>query len=227
MKLSMLVTVILFGAAGCAAPADSPGPSGAAASAPGSQKDALPHAAVAAASLETLAHLVTPQKLLGFKAATEVASGSLADPLPMFMVGLDALRTYRPGDDPRPLVLDQATALYPVIVGGEVRSSVLFRKVDGDWKATQFGRANLAKFAHEGRRRVSAARGVAESGVSIVEIPTMSAQMLGHEEGGVPMLTALLDVPGTDIHAGATLRASDVFAKLQPLAALNDGKAPN
>jgi hypothetical protein len=145
----------------------------------------------------------------------------------MFMVGLNDLRGYRANDDPRPLLRDEGTVMYPVTVGGEVRSSVILRKVNGDWKATQFGRSNLAGFAHAGRKQVATARRVPESGVSLVEIPTMSARMLEHEENGLPMLTALLDVPPTDLRAGVTLPAAEVFAKLQPLAAQNDGKAPN
>ena len=185
------------------------------------------HAAAASASLKTLAHLVTQEKTLGFRSPSEAASASLVEPLPMLMVALDDLRAYRAGDDPRPLLKSEGSFLYPVTVGGEVRSSMVVRKVKGEWKATQFGRANLAKFAHEGRSQVSVARGVAASGVSLVEIPTMSARLLEEDENGVPMLTALLDVPGTDLRAGMTVPAADVFAKLQPLAARNDGKSPN
>ena len=240
MKLPLLLIALLLGVGGCASQgddlskspaADSAGegetPTSAPTFAPTSFGGTATHAAVAASSLKTLAHLVTPQKTLGFQSPGEAASASLANPLPMFMVGLNDLRTYRVGDDPRPLLKDEGSVLYPVSVGGDVRSAMVVRKVNGEWKATQFGRANLARFAHEGRRRVSLARGVIESGVALVEIPTMSARMLEHEENGVPMLTALLDVPGTDLRAGATVSAAEAFAKLQPLAARNDGKTPN
>jgi hypothetical protein len=228
MKLPLLLGSILLGLAGCASPGgDALRTDEARVSAAAPPAVAVTHAAAAAASLKTLANLVTPQKTLGFASPSEVASASLGDPLPMVMVGLNDLRAYRRGDDPRPLLKSEGSFLYPVTVGADVKSSMVVRKVNGEWKATQFGRANLARFAHEGRRQVSLARGVAESGVSLVEIPTMSARMLGHEEAGVPMLTALVDVPGTDLRAGATAPAAEVFAKLQPLAARNDGTAPH
>lgn len=228
MKLSILLTTILLGAAGCASHADSTVSTETPASAPApAPVSGAAHATAAAAALKTLAGLVKPEKTLGFHSPSEVALASLAEPLPMLMVGLNDLRGYRAGDDPRPLLRDEGTVMYPVTVGGEVRSSVILRRVNGDWKATQFGRSNLAGFAQAGRKQVASARRVPESGVSLVEIPTMSARMLEHEENGVPMLTSLLDVPNTDLRAGMTLTAAGVFAKLQPLAAQNDGKAPN
>ncbi len=245
MKRTIFLTAILLGAAGCASRADSsavdetpasksvstsalaPTAASTPAATPTPRTGSATHAAAATASLKTLAHLVSPQKTLGFQSASEVASASLANPLRMVMVGLDPLKAYRAGDDARPLLLDEGTVIYPVTVGGDARSSVVVRQENGVWKTTQFGRPVLAKLAHEGRARVTAARGVAESDVALVEIPTLSTRMLEHEEKGVPMLTALLDVPGTDLRAGTTLPAADVFAKLQPLAALNDGSSPN
>jgi hypothetical protein len=236
MKLPLLVRsalgvvgVVALGAlAGCATETTSPLAEETASPA---EVPAVPvvatHAAAATASLKTLARLVTSQKTLGFASASEAESASLVAPLPMWMVGLNDLRTFHPGDDPRPLLKDEGSFLYPVTAGGDVRSAMVVRKVNGEWKATQFGRASLARFAHEGRRRVSEARGVEASGVALVEIPTMSARLLAHDEHGIPMLTALVDVPGTDVRAGTTVPAAEVFAKLQPIAARNDGTAPN
>jgi hypothetical protein len=232
MKLTILFAATLL-ATGCASQTDAPRAHEAPTSEPAPALDTATgatgatRAEAATASLQKLARLATPQTTLGFQSVSEAASASLAEPLPMIMVRLDALQAYRAGDDARPLLLEEGSFLYPVTVGGEVRSSVLVHKVNGDWKATQFGRANLAKFAHEGRKQVALARGVAESGVSLVEIPTLSTRMLAHDEKGVPMLTALLDVQGTDLRAGVTRPAADVFAKLQPLAARNDGRSPN
>jgi hypothetical protein len=227
MKCSFLSMTLLLGAAGCSAVADSAPVADGPVSASAPAIAGAPHAVVAAASLRTLAHLVTPKKTLGFQSVSEASSASLAEGLPMFRVGLDDLRSYHAGADPRPLLKDEGKVMYPVTVGGDVRSAVVVRKVNGDWKATEFGRASLASFAETGRKHVAAARGVAESALSLVEIPTMSARLLEHEEGGVPMLTALMDVPGTDVRAGMTLPAAEVFGKLQPLALQNDGKTPN
>jgi hypothetical protein len=247
MKRSILASAVLITlfAVGCASEGDHTHPAepasapeshestAAAAAAPvgaalGSPKKFSSHIAAAQASLTTLAHLAIADKTLGFQTPDEAASASLGAPLPMLMVGLNPLRAYHAGDDPRPLLLSQGSLLYPVTVNGDVRSSVLVRKdASGDWKASQFGRPTLASLATEGRTNVSRARGVAAEGLSLVEIPTLSARMLAHEENGVPMLTSLVDVPGTDLHAGETRPAGEVFAKLQPIAARLPEMRPN
>jgi hypothetical protein len=248
MKRSILASAVLFTllAAGCASegdrtrqaePASAQESTGVVASAVapsrasaalGAPKMFSTHAAAAQASLTTLAHLAIADKTLGFHSPDEAASASLGAPLPMLMVGLNPLRAYHAGDDPRPLLLSEGSVLYPVTVNGDVRSSVLIRKdASGDWKASQFGRPTLASLATEGRTNVSRARGVAASGLSLVEIPTLAARMLAHEENGVPMLTCLGDVRGTDLHAGETRPAADVFARLQPIAAQVPEMRPN
>jgi hypothetical protein len=188
---------------------------------------AATHAEAAAGALKTLAHLATAQRSLGLRSESEAASASVAEPLAMFMVGLEPLRLYRAGDEPRALLVDEGSFLYPVTAGGDVRGSVVVRKAAGGWKATQFGRAALAKAAVEGRSRVAATRGVAESAVSVVEVPALLVRLLGHDENGILMLTATGDVPGTDIHAGTMLPAADMFVKLQPSALRLDDRSPN
>ena len=225
MKRSMLATLALLGAVGCATQVDAPPHAQAPAQA--APQSGPSHAEVAATSLHTLAHLVAPNKTLGFQSKDEAASSTLAAPLPMFMVRLDRLANYRAGDDVRALFLDEGAMLYPVPAGSEVRSSMIVRKVDGQWKATQFGRTNLAKAAHEGRARVSSVRGVGESAMTLVEIPALSTRFLQHEENGVPMLTALLVVPTASLRAGETRPAGEVLAKLQPLASRIDPSLPN
>ena len=66
-------------------------------------------------------------------------------------------------------------------------------------------------------------RNVSSSDIALVEIPALSIRMLGHDENGVPMLTPLTDVPGTDLRAGQTLPAATVLAKLAPFAVQSDG----
>jgi hypothetical protein len=242
MKLSLLASSVLFALlAGCAPEGDhtraaepAPAPESheptAPVAAPAAPKKLLPtHVEAAQASLTTLGHLAIADKTLGFRSPEEATSATLGSPLPMFMVGLNPLRAYRAGDDPRALLLSEGSVFYPVTVNGEVRSSVLVRQdaAGGGWKASQFGRPTLASLASAERANLAHARKVTESGVSLVEIPTLSARMLEHEENGVPMLTSLLDVPGTDIHAGETRSAADVFTKLQPVAARLQDMRPN
>ena len=180
------------------------------------------HAAVAAASLATLAGLVGsgPPERRGFHSIGEAQGTTLAAWLPVFMVGLDDLGAYQTGQDPRTLLLDPREVMYPITVNGEVRSSVFLRqRADGFWEIVRFGGGNVAAVVDAGRQVLSTNRGIAQTEVSLIVIPTLAARLLGHDENGSLMLTPVYDVPGTAFHAGETHSASDVFAVLQPLAA--------
>jgi hypothetical protein len=186
------------------------------------------HAAAAHASLGTLANLVEsdrPEKR-GFKSTAEAKSSQLATAVPVYMVGLDKLSDYDSSQDPRELLLDLEEAMYPVTVGGEVKSAVFVRKrANGQWEAAEFGRANLAKAVHSHRGAVAARRRVAEADLKMVDIPSLGAKFLGHEEKGELILSAVNDVPGTTIKSGETRPARDVFSTLQPIAEQRDPKA--
>ncbi|HEY2512283.1 MAG TPA: hypothetical protein VGI39_15555 [Polyangiaceae bacterium] len=235
MRLSILITTGLFlglGAAGCSSESTGAGTTAApsATAEVALHAPALPHAAVASDALDTLASLVAQgnPESRGFHSVAEVRTATLSTALPMYRVGLEPLRAYHAGADTRALLEDEGAVMYPVAVSGDVRSAIVVKKrPSGDWEASSFGHAKLAQKAHAGRKGVAAARGVAEADVALVEVPTLSASFLSHEEAGRTMLTPLHDVAGTDLKAGATVAASEVFAKLQPLAAQHDGNVPN
>lgn len=179
-----------------------------------------PHAVAAADSLETVRALVGSgdPEARGFHSRDEVDAATLTQPLPMFMVGLDQLRSYE-GADAHALLIDEEQVMYVLSVDGEARTALVVRKrANGTYSPSSFGHINVAKMAHSGRG-VLKARGVAEADLRLVEIPTMGVKFLAHDVGGRMLWTALLDVPGTRFRAGETHPAEDVLATLQPLAA--------
>jgi hypothetical protein len=179
------------------------------------------HAAAAEASLGVLADLVASDKpeKRGFKSAAEAKSGKLTSAVPVFMVGLDKLSEYEEGQDPNSLLFDLEEAMYPLTVNGEVKSAVFVRKrASGNWEAAEFGRPNLAKAVHSHRESVSARRHVASQDLKMVDIPALGAKFLGHDEKGELMLSPIRDITGTELKAGQTRRAAEVFAMLKPIA---------
>jgi hypothetical protein len=135
------------------------------------------------------------------------------------MVGLDTLIAYRPGQATRSLLRDKQEVMYPVTVGGEVRSSIVVkRRADGQWEPAEFRHGAAAKTADAARRNVSARRGIAGGNLVLVEIPALEARLLGHDEHGVLMLTPIDAVTGTALKAGETHSAAEVFSTLQPVA---------
>lgn len=176
--------------------------------------------AVAAASLGTLAELVGKEQpeRRGFRSLAEVQTATLAGFLLVFMVHLDSVSSYRPGQDVHALLIDKQEVMSPLAVGDEVRTSVVVkRRVDGRWEAAEFGHGKLVKAIHAGRRSVYKTRGITEENLALIEIPMLATHLLGHDENGVLMLTPLHDIAGTALHAWDTRDAREVFAMLQPL----------
>jgi hypothetical protein len=219
---TIVIAISLFGAVGCATEVNPAAPSDAAPPAviTATVARAATHAEVANGSLRTLHALVQSgnPKLRGFQSADEVSTATLAVPLRMVMIGLNSVRAYRSGDDPRALLIDEESVMYPVVVAGEVRSSIVVRRRAGAWEAAAFGNASLAQASVTGRQQIEANREVSGLDTFLVEIPALSVRMLGHDEGGTSMLTPLDDVKGSDLRAGQTLPAAEVLAKLVPLA---------
>jgi hypothetical protein len=236
---------LLFGAPACSSLTPEADPAGAATSAdttPASEPAAAaashtttspvaaPHLVAAERSLDTLAKLANARnyQALGFQSESEARSVSLGMPLPMTMVGLNPLKAYRRGDDPLPLFIEQKSVLYPAMVAGDVRSSIVVSQgANGAWEDSSFGNARLARMAHAGRLRAAATTGHDAAEFSLVQIPTLNLTLLRHDVGGTPMLTPLTDLPEAGLQAGRPEPAVQVFEKLQPLAAQNDGTAPN
>ena len=137
----------------------------------------------------------------------EAASAQLAEPLRVFWVGLDALKNYHAGADPRALLTDFRTVFYPVTVAASVRSSITVKQRDAGWMATDFGQPELAK-------RVAAARGAGMGEAVLVRVPALNTYFVGTTTGGSLVLTPIADIPGTELRANVAAPADTVFAAL-------------
>ncbi len=63
-------------------------------------------------------------KKLGFESLAEVATATLGKALPVINVNLEKLRDFKAEDDPKTLVVDPHTVIFPVYIKAEVRSSL-------------------------------------------------------------------------------------------------------
>ena len=154
----------------------------------------------------------------GFASADEAASATLGQPVVVFLVRLDQLRDYQPTTDASRLLSGGDKVLYPVLAGGQVRSSVVVDKGSNGWKAGAFGGAQLIQRLSQARARISpAATPIA------VDIPALGAYVLGELRGGQVFLTPLADHPELNLKAGATEQAAQVFTQLAPVARTHNG----
>jgi hypothetical protein len=169
---------------------------------------------VATESLPTLRALAEKNAAAIGLNADEAATAQLAAPFRVYWVGLETLKNYQAGSDPRSLLQDTQTAFYPVTVGTTVRSSITVKQRDSKLVATDFGQPELAK-------RVTAARGAGEG--ILIRVPALNSYFVGTTSGGGLMLTPLADIPGTQLRANVPTPADAVFTALAARARASNG----
>jgi hypothetical protein len=179
----------------------------------------------ASRGLDTLRKMIGPQnyKAMGFESLDEVQTATLGEPLSIYHVRLDQLLRYQHGNNPNNLVNDVGQVLYPVAVGGQVRSSIVVAKADGNWKAAQFGGPALIKALAKARLDASQSSKTPPSSYFVVRVLALNLYFLGYRTDNRLMLTPLLDDPAFKFKAGVSMPAEDVFMTILPAAKAHNG----
>jgi hypothetical protein len=206
-KYRMIITAALILESGCAGKGGEP--------APRAVSDAQQAASKA---LSTLQKLVTEQnyKALGFSAPNEVKRAALAAPLPMSNIGLDRLKSYQAGQDVNALITASSETIYPVTVGGQVRSSVTVVKKGSGYTTASFGNAEIVK-------RLSRYRSKNMPNALAVRIPALSLYFLGNRIKNRLMLTPVAEDSRLPFRVGVAVPAEDVLKAVIPLAQAYNG----
>ena len=160
---------------------------------------------------------------LGFKNLSEVKNARLGVPLPVFMVRLDDLRAYRSGTDPRTLLRDLNTVVFPVFVNDEVKSSVTVEKRNDRWQGTSFGAPMLARAFESVRKADASANNLSPQAYAMVHVAALNRHYLAHRSGTRLMLTPIIDDPALRLRAGRSVPAEQVFLALVPIARRHNG----
>jgi hypothetical protein len=170
---------------------------------------------VAATALQTFQGLVTRDNFrqMGFDKPEDVRAARLDRPLRQFQVPLDRLRSYAPGSDPAGLLTGGDSLLYPILVGTEVKSSIVLEGGPTGWRASSFGGPRFARFVAAARTQ-----GGAGAGEFVVRVPALNLFFLGQRSGSDLVLVPLLDDARLPLKTGARVPAKEVFDRLVPLA---------
>jgi hypothetical protein len=155
----------------------------------------------------------------GFRSTEDAATATLGQPAVAFLVRLDQLRDYQTSVDATRLLSGGDKVLYPVLTGGQVRSSIIVDKGSGAWTAVSFGGPQLITRLQQARDKVSPQG----SPTMAVEILSLGAYFLGEMRGTQLFLTPLADQPELNLKAGATDQASRIFGQLVPAARAYNG----
>jgi hypothetical protein len=117
----------------------------------------------------------------GFKDVGEAQAATLGDPIPVFFIGLNTLKSYRAGTVVAAALTDAKTLWFPVLANGAVVSKLEIAEVQGKWLAGEFGRPALARKTADIQHDLPAAlQGVgaaAPTRTLLVRIPALSVEL--------------------------------------------------
>jgi hypothetical protein len=174
----------------------------------------------AAQALQELVTLVDAGNYrdLGFDTVGEVRRAGLGQPMAVFDVRLDGLKTYVAGQSVDALLARSPETIYPVVVDNTVKSSVVITRGQAGYTPAEFGRAFLVRRAAPFRH--------GQGGEFIVRIAALNSYFLGRRDAGGMELVPIAVNPQSQLTEGAAIRAPQVFEALVPFArAYRDGPA--
>jgi hypothetical protein len=192
------------------------------------QVDAAAEAA-AKESLRLFAGLVHEKnfRALGFQALEDVKRATLGEPLASYFVRLDGLRQYSSASRAKELIQRPPHFIFPVLVGGQPRSSIEVALVNGSWKAIRYGSPQVAQNVEKMRGTKIKELGLRPRVFFVVRIPALNVVLLGHEAGTSLLLTPIVNQPAYELQLGGTLPGEVILQRLVPAAQRHDAETPS
>ena len=157
---------------------------------------------------------------LGFTSSAEAERATIGAPMPVYSVGLTALREFKPGDDAGALIKAVPAIFYPVLLDGSVRSGVRVENSGAGWEATRVGNAGLATAVARARLGLPKPD---DSETALVQVLALNLVFVGQRSAGDWLLSPVSDDASVKLKAGSAEKAADVLARLAPLAARHTG----
>ena len=160
-------------------------------------------------AIAILQKLVNEQnyKSLGFQSLDEVKQAQLGNPMEVFNVGLDRLKGYQAGTDPNNLLSPSAETIYPVTVGGSVRTGVTIVHKEQGYEPSSFGNADIVK-------RLSSYR--QNNAEFAVRIPAFNMYFVGRHVETRLVLVPIVADPRLKVQEGEATPIEVVVDQLRP-----------
>jgi len=163
--------------------------------------------------LSVLKKMVNEQnyRAMGFDSADQVNQAQLGSPLSVSDIGLDQLKGYKAGAKPDSLLTQSNRTMYPVTVGGDVKSSVTITQRDNGYRASTFGDAEIIKSLSRYRKTES-------QGDFVVRVPALAMYFLARRVDDRVLVIPIIDDPRLKVKVGEAVPLETVIAQLVPLA---------
>jgi hypothetical protein len=166
----------------------------------------------------------------GFHSPHEVPQATNAEPLLIYTIPLNQLQNYHPGDDFKGLLNRSSRVIIPIMVRGQVRSSVAFR-IDAAQDLVsdvRFGQGRLIRDLMT--THASIHPGQVKSGTApfVVEIPVFDIWLIGYvNPQGRAVLLATIELPLGAMTIAAGQPITDVAMFQMTVKAQNYNGLPN
>jgi hypothetical protein len=159
-----------------------------------------------------------PAKLLKmFNLSKEQAANTTrGKKIKVFMIGLDTLKAFKRGDSTKKVLLDTKKMIYPIYVGGVLKTSLSIRKREGGWKNASFGGA-VVHYFEPLRKKHAKANNINEGAYFVVRVPGLYLVFLGYYQKGELYLIPTHEHSSLKLNVGKASPAAEVYIKMQPL----------
>jgi len=168
-----------------------------------------------------LPSLITPgnSKLLGFDKPEDASLAEIGAGFEIYVIELDAIRAYTPGQAVTPLLKQLISHIYPLSVKGVVRSSLVVSNRSNQFITTVWGLKKLIKLVTDTHKKDP------EFGF-VVWIPALNLHLLGDHHDETLKLKPLATRTLYGLVEGEALPAAIVFGLLAQEARAHDERNP-
>jgi hypothetical protein len=161
---------------------------------------------------------------LGFANVQEAAGAQLGTPLREYLVPADKLASFTAQSAPSSLLTGGSTLFYPLIVGGEIRSSIrVLARPGTSPKVISLGDTGTATHLQQITSFNTLLRKRSDTAVPAVRVPALGLYFIGRVSDGKLQLASTFDVPWMNLKKGEYEDAAGLFVRLAPFASKVQG----
>ena len=174
-------------------------------------------------SIQTFANLIDSQDVqeFGLKSVAELKSLKPGKQFRKFMIGLNDIKKYKPGEDVRKIIKEYLSIEVSLVdKAGKIRTSIEFVKNKGNWEASRYGSTPELKILSNAQTALGAS--FVKKG-DLIRIPALQINFIAVASAAVLEFISLEDNQKLKLKKGEKLTSSEAILRLVPLANKHNG----
>ncbi len=160
-------------------------------------------------------------QLMGLTSRSEMEQVTLGRPMQVREIGYDNLLSYREGSDVASVFTGPDQLLYPVVVRGEVRSSLTLVRNGQEWRLTTYGDVGRTREIEKTRLGVvqrAGESGRGEAAVSLASVPAFGLYLVALARDGRTLLSPVSASVPAGLELNDSMEESEAIARLSAYA---------